>query len=507
MSTTTEHRDPRRTTRHRTAPAPAAAPRRRPGAKTVGGALLLAAAAVLVLLLWAGEEWLGADTGSRSGTAGPDGHGTDPVLRMLVALPLVLAACHLAGRLAARVGQPPVMGEIVVGLSLGPSLLGTVWPEASAWLFPSQVLPVLDALGQLGLICFMFLIGYELDLRALRGSRATVLVVATACLVVPFCGGVLLSLPMYRPFAGDGVGFTAFALFLGVALSITAFPVLARILRDRALERTPVGSLALACAAFGDVLAWCLLAVVVAIAGSSAADPLQAAGAGLTTVLLTAAFATAMFLLVRPLLARLLNSSARGGRPEGSALPVLVAGLLLSAYATDAIGVHAVFGAFLFGLVTPRGTPAAERPVAHVEGFATAVLLPLFFVHTGLQTRFDLLPADWATAGWFLLALAAAVLTKGAGAVGSARWAGLGTRDSLALAALMNCRGLTELVVLSIGLGLGVITPAAFALLVAVTTVTTVVTAPLLRLIHGRGAGTATGPAPARRTPKEVTPS
>ncbi|RMI36238.1 cation:proton antiporter [Streptomyces triticirhizae] len=459
--------------------------RRRPGPVVVVGVLLVAALALLVPLLWAGERWFSspqADSG-----AGGGGHGSDLVLRLLVALPLILGACHVAGRLAARLGQPPVMGEIAAGLALGPSVLGALWPQAAAWLFPAQLLPVLESLGQLGLVCFMFLVGYELDLAALRRSRGATVVVSLAGLLVPFVGGVLLAFPMYRTFAGEHTGFVSFALFLGVALSITAFPVLARVLRDRRMERTPVGAFALACAALGDALAWCLLAVVVAMAAGGGAGGLGAVGVGLGTIALTAAFTAVLFLLVRPLLARLLaRPGGVGAAGDASALPVLIVGLLLSAFATEAIGVHPVFGAFLFGLVTPRGTARTERSVAHVEGFAGAVLLPLFFVHTGLQTTFGLLAADWRTVGWFLLALAAAVLTKVVGAVGAARWSGWGRRDSLALGVLMNCRGLTELVVLSLGLNMAIITPAAFALLVLVTLVTTLATAPLLRVLYGR---------------------
>lgn len=460
--------------------------RRRPGPAVVVGVLLVATVALLVPLLWAGERWLAVpDAGS--GTGG-DAPGSELVLRLLAALPLILGVCHLAGRLAARVGQPPVMGEIAAGLALGPSLLGALWPEGFAWLFPAQLLPVVESLGQLGLVCFMFLVGYELDLAALRRSRGDTVVVSLTGLLVPFMGGALLAFPMYRTFAGERTGFVSFALFLSVALSITAFPVLARVLRDRRMERTPVGAFALACAALGDALAWCLLAVMVTMAAGGGAGGLSAVGVGLSTVALAVAFTAGLFWLVRPLLARLLTRPG-GAEAAGlaSALPVLIVGLLLSAFVTEAIGVHPAFGAFLFGLVTPRGSARTERSVAHVEGFAGAVLLPLFFVHTGLQTTFGPLAADWRTVGWFLLALTAAVLTKGVGVIGSARWCGWGRRDSLTLGVLMNCRGLTELVVLSLGLNMAIITPAAFALLVLVTLVTTLATAPLLRVLHGRG--------------------
>ncbi|MFH0518983.1 cation:proton antiporter [Streptomyces sp. M41] len=399
-------------------------------------------------------------------TLGPTGH-------LLLALPLMMVCCLLAGRLAQRIGQPPVIGEILTGIALGPSLLGALWPEGQSRLFPEGMLPVIDAIAQLGLVLFMFLVGYELNLGQVRDRGRAAVLVSNVSIAVPLLGGVLLALAMYDRFAGKDVGFLTFALFIAVSMSITAFPVLARILIDRKIEHTPVGALALTCAAVDDITAWCLLALVTALAkGGSPASVLL-------TVALSLAFICALWFGLRPVLARLVER-----RPTArNALPVVLSGVLLAAFTTDWIGIHAIFGAFLFGAVVPRGNAVVASAVERIRPLTVVLLLPLFFVCSGLHTEFSLLGADPALWAWCALITAVAVLAKWAGSTGAARLTGFGRRDSIALGALMNCRGLTELVVLGVGLELGVISPTVFTMLVVMTLVTTMITAPALTLI------------------------
>ncbi|WP_308307690.1 cation:proton antiporter [Streptomyces sp. ISL-10] len=401
----------------------------------------------------------------------------DPLPALLVAVPVVILACQMGATLLRRLGQPPVIGEIAMGIVLGPSLIGWVWPEAQAWLFPDAVLPYTSVLGQFGLLAFMFLVGLELDLGALRGHSRIAVAVSQAGMLLPLGLGALLALAMYGQLAPDGVGLVPFTLFVAVAMSVTAFPVLARILVDRGLYGTPLGALAMACAAVDDVAAWCLLALVVALA--SAGSPLDA----LTTAGLTVLFAGAMVLMVRPLLARW--AAARADRTnDGVILVLLFSGLSLSALMTDLIGVHTLFGAFLFGVVTPRGHRRVEASAARLRAVAVPVLLPLFFVHTGLRTEIGALAADPVQWLWAGAVVVVAVLGKWGGAAGAARVCGRSWREALSIGALMNCRGLTELVVLNIGLELGVIGPELFTMLVLMALITTAVTSPAVSRLH-----------------------
>ena len=430
-------------------------------------------AAVLLLRYGAGRPV----TGTAAVPSGGAPAAVDPVPRLLTALPVILVGCQLAGRAARRLGQPEVIGEITAGILLGPSLLGWVWPSGYAWLFPDYLTPVIGALSQLGLVFFMVLIGHSLDRGALRGRGAQVLTVSQASIAVPFLAGVGLAVPMYRRFAPQGVSFLAFALFLAVSLSITAFPVLARILDDRGLGRTRLGALALSCAAVNDIAAWCLLVLVVSLAhGGGRTGPVVA-------VALAAAFAALMLLLVRPLLAR--TDLARRV-PPGLVLPGVLCGAMLSALATDSIGIHPIFGAFLFGVALPRGSEQLGRATGQLRAVTVTLLLPLFFVGTGLHTRFALLGADGGLWAWCALVTLVAVVAKWAPSTAAARGSGSGWRESLALGALMNCRGLTELVVLAVGLQLGVITPTLFTMLVVMTLVSTALTAPALALLRWR---------------------
>ncbi|MCT6780547.1 cation:proton antiporter [Streptomyces sp. CS7] len=404
---------------------------------------------------------------------------------ILVAVPTVVLACQAGGWAARRVGQPPVIGEIAVGILLGPSLLGWLAPDVQRLLLPPAALPVTSVLGNIALLVFLFLIGLELDLPSLRANRRAVASVAAGSVLLPLTLGTALALAMYPYLAPPGVQRPPFVLFIAAALSITAFPVLARILADRGLATTRLGTFALACAAADDALAWCLLIAVTSLA--TAASPLDAATALVLTVALIAALATA-----RPLVKRILERAARAS--DDLVTVLAVAGLLLAAWTTDRIGVHPAIGAFLFGATLPRGVLALERSAARLQHVIVPVLLPLFFVDIGLRTDLAALPAgQW---GWAALVLAVAVIGKLVGAGGAARLAGCDWRWSALVGTLMNCRGITEIVVLGIGLELGVISTDLFTIMVLMAVVTTAATTPLLDRLT-RGAPDLTAPAPA----------
>jgi Kef-type K+ transport system membrane component KefB len=317
----------------------------------------------------------------------------------------------------------------------------------------------------------MFLVGSEINIDALRPRGCTAVTVSQVSIALPMLSGLGLAFGLY-PSYGNNVGFLGFALFTAVSMSVTAFPVLARILTDRGIARTPLGALALTCAAADDIVAWCLLAVVVAV--HDGGSP----GRVFLTVALTSVFVAVMVLLVRPLLVWWLERV-----PEAAVLPLLLSGIMLSALATNEIGIHPIFGAFLFGVISPRGVAVAKRAEGKLESVTVTLLLPLFFAFTGLKTQFGLLGADPALWGLTALIILVAILGKSGGSIAAARLTGVGWRESLCLGALMNCRGLTELVVLNVGLQLKVITPTVFAMLVVMTLVSTVMTAPALSVI------------------------
>ncbi|WP_329202973.1 MULTISPECIES: cation:proton antiporter domain-containing protein [unclassified Streptomyces] len=399
----------------------------------------------------------------------------DPLTGVLIAVPVVLLLCGAGAVVMRRCGQPAVVGEIAVGILLGPSLLGWVWPQGQGWLLPAGVLPYLGVLGNLGLVVFMFLVGFELDLGLLRGRGRVVAVVGQASVVVPLALGGLLAAGMYGSFAPDGVGRGEFVLFVAVAMSVTAFPVLARILTEQGLNGTPVGAVALASAAVADVVAWCLLAVVVAVAGGGGV-----AGAAVTGVL-AGAFLAGMWWGVRPVLAR----CAKRWADAGGGVVGLFAGLCGTAYATDALGVHALFGAFVCGAVVPRDWAPVEGAARRMGEVVVPVLLPLFFVGSGLRTDVGRLGGDAGAWLWAGAVLVVAVAAKWGGGAGAALVAGQPVRDAVVLGALLNCRGVTELVVLNVGLGLGVIGPELFTVLVLMAVVTTALTGPVVRRMVG----------------------
>jgi Kef-type K+ transport system membrane component KefB len=339
------------------------------------------------------------------------------------------------------------------------------------------VAPLLGIVAQLGVILYMFVVGLELDLRALGERGRAAVAISHASIVAPFLLGAALALGIYPVLATRDVPFTAFALFLGVSLSVTAFPVLARILTDRKLHKTSLGVVALACAAVDDVTAWCLLALVVGVAQSEV-------GSALSVAALTLGYIGGMYLIVRPLVARIVPRWETRGLSKG-ALAAVFAGLLFSSFITERIGIHAIFGAFLLGAVVPHDSRLARELSEKLEAVVTVLLLPAFFAYTGMRTEIGLLSGlqNWLICGVIILV---ATLGKFGGTLAAARLTGLSWRDSASLGILMNTRGLMELIVLNIGLDLGVISPTLFAMMVVMAIVTTLATSPILQLLQLR---------------------
>src|SRR3954452_192725 len=442
--------------------------------------LIIGSATVAVLfIIRAGSGLRAKQAGSH---AAPVGGGTAEQLvwKLLLASALIIVVARVVGLLFQRINQPQVVGEIVAGIVLGPSVLGAIWPKGPSLLFHKEVLPNLDTLAQIGLIFFMFLIGLELDVRLIKGRGHLAATVSHVSIVLPFLLGVVLALGIFTSLGSAEGHFTPFALFMGASMSITAFPVLARILTERNMYKTPIGAVALTCAAVDDVSAWCLLAIVVAVARSS-----SAIGA-LRTIGLTIVFISFMILVVRPLISRVARYHEERGSLGGGMLALLFVGVLVSALATDRIGIHAIFGAFLFGAIMPQRSELIHELTGKLEDFTVVFLLPLFFAFNGLRTDVWLIGGQARLWGFCALILLIAVVGKFGGSALTARLMGLQGRESLALGALMNTRGLTELVILNIGLDLGVIPPTLFAMLVIMALLTTFMTTPILGAIYPR---------------------
>jgi Kef-type K+ transport system membrane component KefB len=391
---------------------------------------------------------------------------------LIVDLAVIVVVARLLGALARRVGQPAVIGEILGGILLGPTLFGGAITRA---LFPSDVRPALSTLATIGVCIFMFGVGLELDRSLLRGQGGIVGTVSLGAIVVPFLFGALLALYLIRHHPTEHRW--GFILFLGTAMSVTAFPVLARILTDRGLLHTPIGGLALACAAVDDVLAWSALAVVAALSVDAGPDAWR--------VLLVVPFAALLLGAVRPLLAWLADRTGASGRiGAAAALVIVAAGLLLSAEATEWMGLHAIFGAFLFGVSMPRRGAAVvrERVLPGIEKVTSILLLPVFFMVAGL--RVNLSTVDGIAVAELALILLVAVGGKLGGAFAGARASRVSTRHSAVLAILMNTRGLTELIVLTVGLQFGVLDAGLYSLMVVMALVTTAMTGALLPLVY-----------------------
>jgi K+:H+ antiporter len=412
-------------------------------------------------------------------------HGTDMLAPVLLALVVVILAARTVGAVFGWLRQPPVIGEVIAGILLGPSVLGRLAPDVSAYVFPAPVLPFLGVLAQIGVILFMFLVGLELDTNLLRQRSRAAATISVASMTTAFAMGVVLALWLYPRLATADVPFARFALFLGVAMSVTAFPVLVRILTDRGLERTEVGTLAISCAGVDDVAAWCLLAFVSGLGGGRSAGVWS-------TVALAVGYVAVVLAVVRPAVRGLIRRHERPGASAQTSLGVLVLAMLASALTTEWIGIHALFGAFLLGAVVPHDSKLVRELGKRLQDLVVVLFLPAFFAFSGLRTQLQLLEGaeQWALC---LAITLVACLGKFGGTLAAARLCGLGWRQSAALGALMNTRGLMELIVLSVGLDQGVISPQLFSMMVVMAVVTTLAGGPLLDVLDRKRAFAAHG--------------
>ncbi|MGY4924849.1 cation:proton antiporter domain-containing protein [Streptomyces sp. 900105755] len=452
-----------------------APPRSRSTARAVVGYGLLVLLPVVLALLML-RHGVGHPVQETAGAPKP-AEPADLAGQVLVAGAVVVAAAGLLGLAARAAGQSPVVGEILAGLLLGPSVFGALAPGVSKEVFPAAVTPVMNTLAQVGVVFFMFLVGLEMPLTMLRRLGGKVLSAGHAALAVPFLLGMFIALRLRGDYQPDGVRTAPFLLFVALSVSVTAFPVLARILSDRELIGTRLGAMGLAMAGVGDVTAWCALGVVVAEVRNDSPLGVLVAVAEVMT------FTAVLWFVVRPALAQVLRvlERRRGGvLPIGMLITFFV---LICAVTTNALGVHAIFGAFLAGVVMPRSSRTVRDFAHRTEGLALWLLLPFFFAAVGLQTRLQSV-FSMSALGVLALVLLVAVAGKIGGTFAAARLAGEGNREALGLGVMMNCRGLTELVVLNVGLSLGVIDSRLFAVLVVMTLVTTVATDPLLRLLR-----------------------
>jgi len=406
---------------------------------------------------------------------------------LLLQLVVILVAARLTGRAIQYIGQPPVIGEMMAGLALGPSLLGAVSPATLDYLFPPDSLAPLSALSQLGVLLFMFVVGLRLDTALLRSKARTAVATSYASIVAPFAMGAAVAPWLHETLAPPGVALLPFTLFLGAAMSVTAFPVLARILTDRGLLQTRVGSVAIASAAVDDVTAWCILAGVVAVARAGQTGTSLAGRAFVVTILGSAGYVLLMATAGRRMLATFARKhGAIRLTPQFVSAAVILA--LASAWVTERLGIHALFGAFLAGAIMPRSTDDGRVTMAsgvadRVEDVVGAVLLPVFFAITGLRTSITHI-AEPGLLGVFALILLIAITGKLGGSSIAARLTGMSWREALAIGALMNTRGLMELVILNVGLDIGVISPTLFAMMVLMALVTTAMTSPLLVVLR-----------------------
>lgn len=397
---------------------------------------------------------------------------------LLIQIVIILATARALGWVFRGIRQPQVIGEMVAGILLGPSLLGWLAPGVSAALFPSTSLSLLNGLSQIGLVVFMFLVGLEFNPRHLRGKKRTAIVTSHASIIAPFLLGSALALYLYPKLSDDSVKFTHFMLFMGTAMSITAFPVLARILTERKLVRTPLGALAISCAAVDDISAWTILAgVVLLVRSSSSALPLSLA------LLLALIFIGIMLFGIRPLARRLEVAYHKQGKITQDMLAFIFLIVMISAWITELLGLHALIGAFLAGVVMPKAEDFVHALLGKLEYICVVLFLPLFFAFTGLRTSVGLVQGGEM---WFYCALifAVAVLGKFGGATLAAHATGTPWHEAAALGVMLNTRGLIELVVLNIGLDIGVLSPALFTMLVLMALLTTFMTTPLLDWIY-----------------------
>jgi Kef-type K+ transport system membrane component KefB len=400
-----------------------------------------------------------------------------PLALLLAQIITIILVARIFGWFFRKIGQPTVIGEMVAGIVLGPSLLGLYFPEFFDILFPDKSIDNLKFLSQIGLILFMFVVGMELDLKALKNKANDAVVISHASIVIPFALGIGLAYVIYDELAPAKTGFASFALFMGIAMSITAFPVLARIVQERGIHKTRLGSIVITCAAADDITAWCILAAVIAIVNAgSFASSLYIIGMAILYVIL-------MLKVVRPFLKRIGDLKYSRQSLSKPVVAIFLLMLIISAYATEVIGIHALFGAFMAGSIMPESHKFRNIIIEKVEDVSVILLLPLFFVYTGLKTQINTIddPYLWKITGGII---AVAVVGKFFGSAIAAKFVGQSWRDSLTIGALMNTRGLMELVVLNIGLELGVLSTEVFTMMVIMALVTTFMTGPALDLIN-----------------------
>ena len=400
-----------------------------------------------------------------------------PLPLLLLQIITIVLVARIFGWIFRKIGQPTVIGEIIAGIVLGPSLFGLYFPEVKEALFPVASLGILQMLSQVGLIFFMFVIGMELDLKVLKNKANEAVVISHASIVIPFALGVGLAYFIYYQFAPPGIEFLSFSLFMGIAMSITAFPVLARIVQERGIHKTRLGTIVITCAAADDITAWCLLAAVIAIVkAGSFVSSIYIIGLAISYVLM-------MLFVVKPFLKRVGDLYANKNNLKKPVVAIFFLMLIVSSYLTEIIGIHALFGAFVAGAIMPDIAKFRNVFIEKVEDISLILLLPLFFVFTGLRTEIGLInePYLWKITGFIILV---AVAGKFLGSALAARFVGQSWQESLTIGALMNTRGLMELVVLNIGYELGVLSPKIFTMMVIMALVTTFMTGPALDLIN-----------------------
>ena len=400
-----------------------------------------------------------------------------PLAILLLQIITIIIVARFFGWIFRKIGQPSVIGEIIAGIFLGPSLVGMYFPEYSHLLFPTESLGNLQFLSQIGLILFMFVVGMELDLKVLKNRANEAIVISHASIVIPFTLGIGLAYFVYDKFAPAGIPFLSFSLFMGIAMSITAFPVLARIVQERGIHKTKLGAIVITCAAADDITAWCILAAVIAIvkAGNFASS--------MYIISLALVYVLLMLFVVKPFLKKIGDLFATRENLSKPVVAIFLVTLIISSYLTEIIGIHALFGAFMTGAIMPDITKFRKIIIEKVEDVALILLLPLFFVFTGLRTEIGLINDSylWQITGLIILV---AVIGKFFGSALAAKFVGQNWRDSLTIGALMNTRGLMELIVLNIGLDLKVLTPEVFTMMVIMALVTTFMTGPAIDFIN-----------------------
>lgn len=400
-----------------------------------------------------------------------------PLSILLLQILVILIVSRIFGVLLTKIGQPSVVGEIIAGIVLGPSLVGYFFPEFSEFLFPKDSEKTLQFLSQIGLAFFMFIVGMELDIDSIRKKAHNAFIISHGSIVISFFIGVVLSTYIFSQFAPAGVSFLSFALFMGVAMSITAFPVLARIMKERNITKTPIGNMVISCAAIDDITAWCTLAVIIAIAKAGGM------GGSLLTIILAVGFVLIMIWLVKPWLKKISASIVEKENVSKTIVAIAFFIMMVSAYTTEVIGIHALFGAFMAGVVMPNNLKFKDHLAAKIEDVSILLLLPIFFAFTGLRTQIGLLNQShlWST---FFIIMICAVGGKFGGGFVTSKITGQSWKDSLSIGALMNTRGLMELIVLNIGYDLGILSPEIFSIMVLMALATTFMTGPSLSLIN-----------------------